>query len=242
MTVYPGDRGRMRPTLRLRLTLLNGILLVGAGVILVLLAWLMVSESLHPVDELRAGSTVTLRDGRTREALAWQTEMVEQASREVLVKGFSALLSAHVPYVHLNPLFTEIPELDPNRGGTLIGASRAFVDPSDTKTMDEVADRLGCGFTPVRKPGKLPSKTVRQSYALEYGTDALEMHADAVGRGQLVLIVDDLLATGGTARATADLVRHLGGEVQALAFLIELKALNGRQRLRSESVHTVLTY
>ncbi|GAA0435747.1 two-component sensor histidine kinase [Actinoplanes capillaceus] len=93
MTVYPGDRGRMRPTLRLRLTLLNGILLVGAGVILVLLAWLMVSESLHPVDELRTGSTVTLRDGRTQEAIVWQTEMVAQASREVLVKGFSALIA-----------------------------------------------------------------------------------------------------------------------------------------------------
>nr|WP_204295013.1 HAMP domain-containing sensor histidine kinase [Actinoplanes capillaceus] len=83
----------MRPTLRLRLTLLNGILLVGAGVILVLLAWLMVSESLHPVDELRTGSTVTLRDGRTQEAIVWQTEMVAQASREVLVKGFSALIA-----------------------------------------------------------------------------------------------------------------------------------------------------
>src|SRR5437867_7740881 len=91
-----------------------------------------------------------------------------------------------------------------------------------------VADRIGAGFIPVRKPGKLPSKTVRQTYALEYGTDALEMHQDAVSRGQRVLIVDDLLATGGTARATAGLVEGLGGDVRAFAFLIELLGLNGR--------------
>jgi adenine phosphoribosyltransferase len=105
-----------------------------------------------------------------------------------------------------------------------------------------VADRIGAGFTPVRKPGKLPSTTVRQTYTLEYGTDALEMHDDAVRRGQRVLIVDDLLATGGTARATTDLVRQLGGEVFALAFLIELVALNGRGRLGDETVHVVLKY
>src|SRR5262245_25518944 len=84
------------------------------------------------------------------------------------------------------------------------------------------ADRLGTGFTPVRKMGKLPSKTVRETYALEYGTDTLEIHEDGVRNGQRVLIVDDLLATGGTARATAELVRRLGGTVHALAFLIEL--------------------
>jgi adenine phosphoribosyltransferase len=105
-----------------------------------------------------------------------------------------------------------------------------------------VADRIGAGFTPVRKPGKLPSKTLRETYALEYGTDSLEMHADAIHDGQRVLIVDDLLATGGTARATTDLVRRLGGQVHALAFLIELVALNGRQRLAGETVHTVLKY
>jgi len=105
-----------------------------------------------------------------------------------------------------------------------------------------VADRLGAGFTLVRKPGKLPSTTVRATYDLEYGTDSLEIHADAVRKGQRVLIVDDLLATGGTARATTDLVKRLGGEVHALAFLIELVALNGRGRLADETVHTVLKY
>jgi adenine phosphoribosyltransferase len=105
-----------------------------------------------------------------------------------------------------------------------------------------VADRIGAGFTPVRKPGKLPSKTVRASYDLEYGTDSLEIHDDAVREGQRVLIVDDLLATGGTARATSDLVKKLGGNVHALAFLIELVALNGRSKLTGENVHSVLQY
>jgi len=105
-----------------------------------------------------------------------------------------------------------------------------------------VADRIGAGFTPVRKPGKLPSKTVRATYALEYGSDSLEIHDDAVSKGQKVLIVDDLLATGGTARATTDLVKKLGGQVQALAFLIELVGLDGRSKLAGENIHTVLKY
>jgi adenine phosphoribosyltransferase len=105
-----------------------------------------------------------------------------------------------------------------------------------------VADRLGAGFSLVRKPGKLPSRTVRVTYSLEYGTDALEIHEDAVRRGQRVLIVDDLLATGGTASATCELVKGLGGEVLALAFLIELAALNGRRRLEGERVHAALKY
>jgi adenine phosphoribosyltransferase len=105
-----------------------------------------------------------------------------------------------------------------------------------------VADRLGSGFTPVRKAGKLPSTTINASYSLEYGTDTLHMHADAVRKGQRVLIVDDLLATGGTAKATLDLVTQLGGHVHALAFLIELVALNGRERLAGQTLHTVLKY
>ena len=105
-----------------------------------------------------------------------------------------------------------------------------------------VADRLGAGFAPVRKPGKLPSACVRESYALEYGTDTLEMHADAVKKGQRVLIVDDLLATGGTARAATDLVKRIGRDVHALAFLIELVGLNGRAKLAGEQVHASLTY
>ena len=105
-----------------------------------------------------------------------------------------------------------------------------------------VADRIGAGFTPVRKPGKLPSTTVRATYDLEYGTDALEIHDDGVDKGQRVLIVDDLLATGGTAKATTDLVRKLGGDVHALAFLIELVELSGRAKLAGEQIHSVLKY
>ena len=102
-----------------------------------------------------------------------------------------------------------------------------------------VADRIGAGFVPVRKVGKLPSKTVKVSYDLEYGSDSLEMHDDAIEKGQRVLIVDDLLATGGTAKATVDLVRQLGGQVEGLAFLIELVALNGRSKLEGERLFSV---
>jgi adenine phosphoribosyltransferase len=105
-----------------------------------------------------------------------------------------------------------------------------------------VAHAIGAGFTPVRKPGKLPSTTMRAAYDLEYGSDALEIHDDGVRPGQTVLIVDDLLATGGTAKATLELVTKLGGQVAALAFLIELADLNGRDRLKGQTIHSVLTY
>jgi adenine phosphoribosyltransferase len=105
-----------------------------------------------------------------------------------------------------------------------------------------LAMRLGAGFVPVRKPGKLPYKTERVTYALEYGTDALEMHVDAIDKGQRVLIVDDLLATGGTAGAVAELVRRAGGEVIELAFVIELDFLKGRERLAPAPVHALLHY
>ena len=105
-----------------------------------------------------------------------------------------------------------------------------------------VADRIRAGFVPVRKVGKLPHTTIRVTYDLEYGSDSLEMHDDAIDKGQKVLIVDDLLATGGTARATVDLVRQLGGDVHGVAVLIELLALNGRERLAGENVRAVLQY
>jgi len=105
-----------------------------------------------------------------------------------------------------------------------------------------VAERLGAGFTPIRKPGKLPSRTLKQTYALEYGTDTLEIHADAVRPGQRVLIVDDVLATGGTAAAGTQLVSALGGQLHGLAFLIELEFLNGRAKLPGQEVFSVLKY
>jgi len=105
-----------------------------------------------------------------------------------------------------------------------------------------VADRLGAGFCPIRKPGKLPAKTIREAFALEYGSDAIEIHQDAVTPGQTVLIVDDVLATGGTARAAASLVKQLGGRLHALAFLIELDFLKGRDKLAGDRVVSVLQY
>ena len=105
-----------------------------------------------------------------------------------------------------------------------------------------VAERLGAGFIPMRKPGKLPAKAIKEIYDLEYGKDALEIHADAVEQGQRVLIVDDVLATGGTAAAAAALVRKLGGQLHGLAFLIELLFLNGKTKLAGEQVYSVLQY
>jgi adenine phosphoribosyltransferase len=105
-----------------------------------------------------------------------------------------------------------------------------------------VATMLSAGFVPIRKPGKLPSKCYREDYALEYGTDGLEIHADAVRAGQRVLLVDDVLATGGTAKAASGLVRRLGGDLVGLSFLIELNFLNGRDKLAGEEVYSVLQY
>jgi len=105
-----------------------------------------------------------------------------------------------------------------------------------------IADRLRTGFVPARKPGKLPAAAVRQSYELEYGTDALEIHEDAIEPGQRVLIVDDLLATGGTAGAARDLVRKTGGDVVGIAFLVELTFLDGRRRLGDTPLVVGLQY
>jgi adenine phosphoribosyltransferase len=105
-----------------------------------------------------------------------------------------------------------------------------------------VARALGAGFVPARKPGKLPHDTISAEYALEYGLDALEVHADALSGGARVLIHDDLLATGGTARALCDLVEQLGGEIVGCAFLVELSFLGGRERLAPHEVMTVVAF
>ena len=105
-----------------------------------------------------------------------------------------------------------------------------------------LAYNLNTGFVPVRKKGKLPAETISASYELEYGEDILEMHKDAIEQKQRVLIVDDLIATGGTAAATAQMVRQLGGEVVALAFIVELEALNGAAKLEGYEVFSMLKY
>lgn len=114
--------------------------------------------------------------------------------------------------------------------------SRGFIFATD------LAREFDAGFVPVRKPGKLPAATTTRNYALEYGSDGLEIHTDAIEEGESVLIVDDLLATGGTAKATTELVTALGGEVAAVLVLIELLDLNGRQALEGYRVEALLQY
>lgn len=105
-----------------------------------------------------------------------------------------------------------------------------------------VALKLKAGFVPVRKPGKLPRKTISQSFSLEYGKDKLEIHRDAIKKGDRVLIIDDVLATGGTAEAVTKLVERLGGNVKSIAFLMELSFLNGRSKLKGYDIRSHIKY
>jgi len=126
---------------------------------------------------------------------------------------------------------------EPRKPDVVLGAeARGFILGA------ALAYRLGCGFVAARKPGKLPWRTISAKYALEYGFDALELHADAIGPGARVLVHDDLLATGGTARAKVDLVEQLGGTVVGLAFVIELEFLGGREKLEGYDVYSLVTY
>jgi adenine phosphoribosyltransferase len=126
---------------------------------------------------------------------------------------------------------------EPRKPDLILGAeARGFI------LGGALAYRLGCGFVAARKPGKLPWETVSAEYELEYGVDSLELHADAITDGARVLIHDDLLATGGTAKAKVNLVEQLGGEVVGLAFVIELAFLNGREKLTGYDVHSLIQY
>lgn len=124
-----------------------------------------------------------------------------------------------------------------NRPDLIVGIeSRGFIFGG------ALADRLGAGFVPARKPGKLPSETVEESYELEYGKATLQIHADAIEEGQRVLILDDLLATGGTLAATAKLIEKLGGVVEEIAIIIELTFLNGREKLPGRNIYSLVQY
>ena len=126
---------------------------------------------------------------------------------------------------------------EPRKPDVVLGAeARGFILGA------ALAYRLGCGFVAARKPGKLPWRTISAKYALEYGFDALELHADAISNGARVLIHDDLLATGGTAKAKIDLVEQLGGTVVGLAFVIELEFLNGREKLGGYDTCSLIQY
>ncbi len=125
----------------------------------------------------------------------------------------------------------------PRRPDVVLGAeARGFIFGG------ALAYVLGCGFVPARKPGKLPWNTVEATYELEYGTDRLQMHADALGEGSRVIVLDDVLATGGTARAKIELVEGLGGVVVGALFVVELAFLHGRARLDGYDVHSLITY
>lgn len=125
----------------------------------------------------------------------------------------------------------------PRRPDVILGAeARGFIFGG------ALAYVLGCGFVTARKPGKLPWKTVAASYELEYGLDTLEVHADALGSGARVIVLDDVLATGGTAHAKVDLVEQLGGTVVGAEFVIELTFLGGRERLEGYDVHALISY
>ena len=143
--------------------------------------------------------------------------------------------------------------LDPRALDAAVGGLAARVEPADVDFVvaaeargfilgAALARELGAGFVPARKPGKLPAKTVSAEYTLEYGIDALEVHADALAHGARVLVHDDLLATGGTAGALCDLVADLGAEVLGCAFLVELTVLGGRARLAPHEVYSLIEY
>jgi adenine phosphoribosyltransferase len=126
---------------------------------------------------------------------------------------------------------------EPRKPDVILGAeARGFILGA------ALAYELGCGFVAARRPGKLPWKTVSATYALEYGENALELHADAISDGARVLVHDDVLATGGTARAICDLATQLGGEIVGVEFVIELAFLEGRQHLEGYDVHSLITY
>ena len=169
---------------------------------------------------------------------------------------------------HLRSLIREVPDF-PKPGINFYDITTLLKDPAGLRqTIDALADlagderpdtvigvesrgfifatplayRLNAGFVPVRKPKKLPAEKVSVSYDLEYGQDTLEMHKDAVGEGHKVLIVDDLLATGGTAKAVVDLVEGLGGKVVGLLFVVELNFLNGREKFNGYDVRSLIRY
>ena len=153
----------------------------------------------------------------------------------VLFKDIMPLLADPASLHEVTDLIAEWAE--PRKPDVILGAeARGFILGAT------VAYKLGCGFVAARRPGKLPWKTVSATYSLEYGENALELHADAITSGQRVLVHDDVLATGGTARAICDLAEQLGGEIVGVAFVIELDFLEGAKQLEGRDVHSLIHY
>jgi signal transduction histidine kinase len=240
VTVYLGAKRRalgfsLRPTLRLRLTLLNGILLIGAGAVLVLLAWLLVSETLHPVDELRPGSTVTLADGSAREALAWQTDMVEQASRELLLKGFSALVAIGIIGIAgayavagraLRPLHS-VTHTARRLGEETLDQRIKYSGADDevaelARTFDAMLDRLAAAFESQKRFVANASHELRTPLA--------------VMRTEIDVTLSDDEADVAEYRRMAKVVRNASeranGLVDALLVLARSEAQSGRRLVR----------
>ena len=176
------------------------------------------------------------------------TERRDAASLERYIRSIPDFPKPGIVFRDITPLLADPSGLalaiellaNPFRGKNIdlvVGAeSRGFIFGT------AVACCLSAGFIVVRKPGKLPHKRISMTYDLEYGTDTLEMHADAIVRGQRVLVVDDVLATGGTMKACIDLVKQLGGDLVGVAVMIELSGLKGREKLGGVPVHSVLQY
>ena len=164
-----------------------------------------------------------------------------------LVRAIPDFPSPGILFRDITPLLLDPDGLDEAVGGlaAAVPAPVDFVVAAEARGFilgAALARQLGAGFVPARKPGKLPADTVSAEYALEYGLDALEVHADALADGARVLVHDDLLATGGTAGALCELVAGLGGEVIGCSFLIELRALGGRAHLAPHPVHALIVF
>jgi adenine phosphoribosyltransferase len=162
-------------------------------------------------------------------------EVPDFPKKGILFYDITTLLKDRVGYATLIDRFSEH-YLDRKIDIVIGMEARGFI------FAPAVAYRLNAGFVPVRKPGKLPAETARFDYVLEYATNALEIHKDAIRKGERVLIVDDLLATGGTAEATAKLASSLGAEIAGLGFVVELDFLHGRQKLKGYDVMSLLHY
>ena len=175
---------------------------------------------------------VTGASGQIRSAIR---NVPDFPKKGIVFRDITTLLKDRNAFKQSIEIFTE--RYKSGRIDKVVGVeSRGFIFGS------VVAYRLGAGFIPARKPGKLPGETLREEYQLEYGTDALEIHRDALAPGDRVLIIDDLLATGGTASAACALVRKLGARIVGVAFLIELSFLRGREKLKDVEVFSVVTY
>jgi adenine phosphoribosyltransferase len=176
------------------------------------------------------------------------TEPAEAALLKSLIRTVPDFPKAGILFYDLMPIFSD--------AAGLAAAAAALARPWRDQRIDRVvgaesrgfiigvavARELQCGFVPVRKPGKLPGKTIAMSYELEYGTDRLEMHADVIRPGERILMVDDLLATGGTMQACCKMVERLGGKILGVSFLVELSFLNGRDKLTGYDIHSLLAF